>query len=272
MTELAWHDLQYALLRAPKNLLAVLKEPEWAGHVFVAGGFIRATVAGEFINDIDLFTRDKEMAQKLARDLVRRQECSKFETLTDEGADKKIHETDNAFTLRCYKPAIQIIHRWTFPPHAGSAFAGTSEDGATAVAASFDFTVCCAVIWWGVDETEGGHPLDDKTIWKWRSYCDPRFYSDLAAKRLIYRRPVRVEDAGGSMLRVLKYYQREYRIPIDSLGAIIARVACAVEKGAYDRGEEQVAKVITGLLREVDPNVDPNHVAHLPAEGVAEQS
>jgi hypothetical protein len=30
-------------------------------------------------------------------------------------------------------------------------------------------------------------------------------------------------------------------------------------------GEEQLAKVLTGLLREVDPNVDPTHEAHLPS-------
>jgi hypothetical protein len=29
--------------------------------------------------------------------------------------------------------------------------------------------------------------------------------------------------------------------------------------------EQQMAKVITGLLREVDPNIDINHLSHLPA-------
>ena len=29
--------------------------------------------------------------------------------------------------------------------------------------------------------------------------------------------------------------------------------------------EKQLAKVLTGLLREVDPNVDPEHIAHLPS-------
>jgi hypothetical protein len=31
-------------------------------------------------------------------------------------------------------------------------------------------------------------------------------------------------------------------------------------------GELKLAKVLTGLLREVDPNTDPDHIAHLPAE------
>ena len=43
--------------------------------------------------------------------------------------------------------------------------------------------------------------------------CNIRFYPDLAARRLVYTSPLRNEDAGGSILRVLKFYQRGYRIP-----------------------------------------------------------
>jgi hypothetical protein len=84
---------------------------------------------------------------------------------------------------------------------------------------------------------------------------------------------VRIEEAGGSCLRVLKFYQKGYRIPLNSMGAVIARLMSAVriedvrsfnDKNAWD--EEKLAKVITGLLREVDPNIDPSHIAHLPSE------
>ncbi len=72
------------------------------------------------------------------------------------------------------------------------------------------------------------------------------------------------------MLRVLKFYQRGYRIPLDSLGAVMARLIRAVNvKELLDRPadchESQWSKVLTGLLHEVDPNVDPTHIDHLPA-------
>jgi hypothetical protein len=150
-----------------------------------------------------------------------------------------VYKTDNAYTVKGRVP-VQIIHRWIFQ---------TPE----AVSDSFDFTICCAVIFF--------------TGTKFDSYCDDRFYIDLASKRLVYRSPIRNEDAGGSMLRVLKYYQKGYRIPLDSLGKVIARL---VNKLDFDRNanldeEQEKAKIITGLLREVDPDIDPLHLAHLPA-------
>jgi hypothetical protein len=88
----------------------------------------------------------------------------------------------------------------------------------------------------------------------------------LAAKRLVYRSPIRNEDAGGSMLRVLKYYQKGYRIPLNSLGSVIARIVKAIDFEKVDaKNEFQVGKIVTGLLREVDPDIDPLHIAHLPS-------
>src|SRR5213595_3177375 len=101
MTELTYHDLQFALLRCPKPLLEVIKEPRWAGKIFVGGGFLRSIVAGEPVNDIDIFVTSKDDAEVLANQLV-------AET------DGKIWRTDNARTLLDFKPALQIIHRWFF--------------------------------------------------------------------------------------------------------------------------------------------------------------
>ncbi|KKK50630.1 hypothetical protein LCGC14_3123090 [marine sediment metagenome] len=67
------------------------------------------------------------------------------------------------------------------------------------------------------------------------------------------------------MLRVLKFYQRGYRIPLDSLGAVIARCVTGIDFEKIDSTEENYAFVLTGLLREVDPLVDPEHISHLPA-------
>ncbi len=62
------------------------------------------------------------------------------------------------------------------------------------------------------------------------------------------------------MLRVLKYYQKGYRIPLDSLGSVIARLIrdLEIDRVGGLRNEEQVGHVITGLLVEVDPNIVDN--------------
>lgn len=220
------NDLNMIVRRMPKKLLDTMKSEKWHGKIFLGGGFIRGVIACEKINDVDLFLSDKLDCGILGGELAERP--------TD------LHKTDNALTIKARVP-IQIITRWLFDK---------PED----VAMSFDFTVCCAVIW-----------FDGK---KWLSYCDDRFYIDLASKRLVYRVPERNEDAGGSMLRVLKYYQRGYRIPLDSLASVIARLMKDVDLTLIRNGlkdEAQVSKCVTGLLREVDPNIDVNHDSHLPS-------
>lgn len=150
--------------------------------------------------------------------------------------ESRVISTGNAFTIREGNNVYQIIHRWTF---------NNIED----VANSFDFTVCCAAFTYSDD--------------KWMSYCDDNYYQDLAGKRLIYRSPERNEDAGGSVLRVLKYYQKGYRIPLDSLAAVIARYIKDVDIPLTD--EIAVTEVLKERLYSVDPQLDPLHEAHLPS-------
>lgn len=188
----------------------------------LAGGFIRSCLANEHINDVDLFTTSAEEADRIIKII----------------ADKApIHKSQNAVSCRRNRMQIQIVHRWVF---------ATPQE----VVKSFDFTIARAAIY---------HDANTKT---WHSVCDDRYYKDLATKKLVYMKPDRNEDAGGSMLRVLKFYQRGYRIPLDSMGDVIARLMRSVDMDRI-RTEEGIAKVVTGLLREVDPNIDPEHDAHL---------
>jgi hypothetical protein len=248
MNTLTHNDLQWALIRTPKQLLKVMKRPEWSGKIFVGGGFLRSTVSGEPVNDVDVFVSSPEDALKLAREIVGGRlglqwgdDDNLLYSEVQQQINRHIHHTDNALTLLGLTTTIQIIHRWVF-------------NSGVSVADSFDFTCCCACYWWA------GSAVG------WRSYCDERFYPDVAAKRLVYRSPVRNEDAGGSMLRVLKYYHKGYRMPLDSLGAVIARLAMGCRESWLTADERGLAQVITGLLREVDPLIDPSHAAHLPAE------
>lgn len=224
MRELSWHDLQWCLRRTPRRVLELLKEQP--GKVFVGGGFVRACVANEHVNDIDLFTTDKDSALAAARWLL---------DLKEGEETRKIYESQNAYTIKGFRVGVQIIHRWTYTSPAQ-------------LMQSFDFTIAMAGFWWektgedGMTDTVApdGHTITTVAKFgKWRSICDDTFYEDLAAKRLRYTSPVRNEDAGGSLLRVLKFYQRGYRIPLDSMGAVIARLVQAVDLYAIAKMEGQ---------------------------------
>ncbi len=254
MSQLTKNDLDWAVKRLPKHLKRILRDRP--GRLFVAGGYLRSRITGEKVSDIDLFAPTKDDARTAIEDLILWNthpvvmECSRQDVI--EAPDRAemlpdleymIHETDNAFTAKGTFPMVQAIHRWTF------------SDPVAAIE-SFDFTIAKAAIWW---ESTG-----------WKSVCHPEYYADLAAKRLVYTSPVREEAPGGSLLRVLKFYQRGYRIPLDSLAAVLARLMGAIDLAKVDpdhvinkRGpmaskEEAIAFVLSGMLREVDPNIDPD--------------
>jgi hypothetical protein len=217
-------DLIWCLERLPAIVKRILRQ-EKPRSVFVAGGFIRACVANETINDVDIFVGDKNSAERLANQV---KEYIK---------DSWIMSTDNAFTISAKPFAIQFIHRWTF------------NDVRTCIE-SFDFTIACAAIYFN------GVSYD--------SLVDPRFYIDLAGKRLVYRAPIREEEPGGSMLRVLKFYQKGYRIPLDSFAAVMARMVREYHENPSEQSEKEVSKVMLGFLYDVDPNV-AERMAYLPA-------
>lgn len=231
------NDLRYVVQRLPKDIRLLLSEH--SRKLFVGGGFIRATIAGETPSDIDLFGADKEVLASIAQILVSRRE----------GA--KIHRTDNAITiLTPNRLPVQFITRWAF-------------DNAIDLTKSFDFTVCQAAI------GRSGNKTNDP----WDSYAGDRFYVDLAARRLVYTRPVRDEEAGGSLLRVIKYVKRGYSIQVSSLGHVVSRLAWKVHDSHTAKTEEGMGIVLAGLLREVDPLliVDGFDVVddHEPVEGDA---
>lgn len=232
--QLGKYDLLFATRRLPAVVRAALKEPAFAGKLIVAGGYLRSVVSREEISDIDLFVPSKEFSTQVENYFLNKKYTSTI--------------TPNAVTLK--KPGnlvIQIINRWVY-------------QAPTEIVPSFDFTIARAAMWF------------DGLMWQ--SEVDPDFYQDLAAKRLVYCRPERNEDAGGSMLRVLKFYRRGYTMPLDSLGAVIARLVKDVDFEAIHKSygsvpadkEAQTGKVLTGLLREVDPNVDPDHIMHEPSD------
>ena len=192
---------------------------------WVAGGFLRSCISGEPVHDVDLWTTGEEAAQKLADAISART-----------GNEAQIR-TPNAITFRT-SPPIQIIHRWTF----------SSVDE---LIDSFDFTIARAAVWWNTA----------KKLWEGR--CDERFYQDLAAKRLTYCSPQRAEDEAGSLLRLLKFYGRGYKAPLDSIAAVTARAMRQMEGGISGAAEEQLAAHIRKRLLVVDPAADPADEGHM---------
>lgn len=235
-------------MRCPPEVLNLLVM--YPSDIFIAGGFIRACVSGEEINDIDIFVSDPAMALSIA-------------SILSQKPDRKLIKTGNAITVTGGKYTVQFIHKWVF----------TSPQKAIE---SFDFTIAMGALWATKPYPQGTLIQGQYGDVVWESILHPDFYADLASKRLMYTSPTRIEEAGGSMLRVLKFYQKGYRIPLDSLGAVISRLVIGInpdslphrpsnhKKGDYTK-EEALGKAISNLLIEVDPEVDPNHIAHLPS-------
>ena len=216
-------DLHFVVSRLPKDVVTLLKSE----RVYVAGGFIRATIAGERIADIDVLGSDKSRLDYLAKALA----------VERRG---RVHETDNAFTvLSPPRIPVQFIHRWLF-------------NSPESLIASFDFTIAQAVIWWEPDVGK----VPEKGAWA--SLVGDRYYQDLAARRLVYLSPVRNEDAGGSLLRVRKFIKAGYSIQPNNFAKVIARLVMGIdwEQLPPDKPQEEaISVVLAGLLREVDPLV-----------------
>lgn len=217
MQALTDNDLRFVLQRLPKDIRQLLTEH--AGQLYLGGGFVRATIAGEVPSDIDLFGANKALVDSIATILSSRRPGS------------RLHRTDNAITLLTpERMPVQFITRWTF-------------ESAQALVDSFDFTVCQTAIW-----RSGNQPNS-----RWESARGDQFYTDLAGRRLVYTSPVREEEAGGSLLRVIKYVKRGYTIQVSSLGNVVARLAWKVRESKLAQTEEGFGTVLGGLLREVDP-------------------
>ena len=225
MTQLSRSDLNFVLSRCPRDILKLLRQNP--GTLFLAGGFIRATIAGEKVSDIDLFGQSVDDLTRIAKDL----------TLERKG---RYFKTDNAITvLSPPRIPVQFITRWLF------------TDPQTCIN-SFDYTVCQAVIWTEQIEIDAPEPELKKTKIIFHSAISDVFYQDLAAKRLVYTFPQREEEAGGSFMRMVKFIKKGYNIQAPSMAGVMARILWKVrDEGMTD--EKWMATVITGLLRQIDP-------------------
>ncbi len=202
-------DIQNIVEQLPKALMELMEDD----NVFLAGGAIRAIIAGEEVKDFGLFTSSAEKAREYA------------EILSEKFNNEGYLETENAFTVKDKLdsiPDIQFIHRWTF----------TNE---LELIGSFDYTIAQAAIWF-----ENGD---------WKSVAAPSFYDDLEAKQLVYTAPDREEEPGGSLLRMRKFLRMGYDISSYDMAKVISRLLNGVDlKDLADFEENERASIINDLL------------------------
>lgn len=229
-------DLHFIVSRLPKDIVKLAKEHD----LIIAGGFIRETISGGKVSDIDIFGESQDKLKLAALMLAQERKGRMF-------------ETKNAITvLSPPRFPVQFISRWLFKSSADCV-------------ASFDFTVCQAAVWFSDD--------------RWHSAIGENFYPDLAARRLVYTFLVRDEEAGGSMIRMKKFIQRGYSIQTSSLAGVVSRLIGKIDRDKINiRDEKEVARVLTGFLREVDPNtvvdgidlIDEHEIKEIPIQSTEE--
>jgi hypothetical protein len=229
MNQLTKRDLFKVKVNIPWDIVGIMKK--YPLEVFIGGGFIRSIVAGEKSSDIDLFVSTSIIAEEIS------------EILMSKRAGARKHVSKNAITiLSPPRTPIQIITRWMF---------STPE----AMINSFDFTISQAAVWMEVIPSieTNGESTDAKEVKSIASLISQDFYPDLAAKRLVYTHPNRIEDVGGSLMRVIKFLKRGYNIQVHALAGTIARIISSLDSRKCGDDEMQQATVLAGILREVDP-------------------
>lgn len=178
--------------------------------LFLAGGFIRAVLAGEEPADIDLFTADRIRAEAAAQ-------------VSRDAFNAAMFEGERVITVTGGSTRIQM--QFVSDP------AYTSPE---AVINSFDFTVCQAVIW---NVGAKGN--------RWGGMVGDEFYEHLKEKRLVYSgsgNPV------GTVSRVLKYVRRGYKIAPADYAAILANLYTSLELGELDPAEDNFEAVLHASL------------------------
>ena len=201
-------DIQKIVDQLPKGLIDLMVSE----GVFLAGGAIRAIIAGEEVKDFDLFTDSKEKARQYA------------EIISEKFNNGDYLETENAFTVKDDLdsiPDIQFIHRWTF-------------NNGWELISSFDYTISQAAIWF-----ENG---------EWKSAVAPSFYDDLKAKQLTYTAPDREEEPGGSLIRMRKFLRMGYDISSYDMAKVISRLLNGINMNDLADFEENERSIIINDL------------------------
>lgn len=128
----------------------------------------------------------------------------------------------NSFSSVNIRPIVQLYFREYFPKP-------------ESILLNADFTICACAVWW--------------TGERWTGIVCERFYSDLAAKRLVFINEKEQEELGG-LLRAHKLMARGYNLPVDELAKFLARFSSSLKEGALGK-----ASIILQRLRDITPPI-----------------
>lgn len=215
--EIAWEalvgeDLRKVVFALPEEIQKMMRKHP--GQVVVAGGFIRALVANEDINDIDVFIDTETNCKKWADD----------EDLDYESREKHLYlEGEEG------EPEIQIIWRYPFKQP-------------VEIPDSFDYTVCKAAVWF----SNGDKNRPPGFV----GTCHKNFYRDIARRMLVYetnRDTERLE----SIPRLIKYIAYGYAIEPKSLAEVVSRTVVNLK---LDAGFEGLQKQLEEAYKPMGHN------------------
>lgn len=202
--------------RCVRSLSTIQREVliEYPEQTMVAGGFVRSVIAGDRIKDVDYFVPDLMTANKMVDFVYGRMRT--IEALAQSEAPR--HDTEKAVTIAHKNyPWSQFIHKWVY------------EDPSE-ILALFDFTVCQAAFWYGLDK-------------RWRGICGSRFYPDLAARRLVYTNPIHRDDQDVRLiLRIIKHLSLGYQLSGIDLAEVMTQIYVNCHEAVTEAKSPQIPR------------------------------
>ncbi len=181
--------LNDVLARLPQSLRMVIEGQR--NTVFIAGGFVRDTMAQLEPKDIDIFTTD-DVSEVKVNAIVSR-------------LGRQVAMSGNSDTFDVEGMPVQVISRW---------FASSADE----LFELFDFRCCKVAIEW----SDGS--------WKFRS-AGLLTLIDVLGLRLTYCNPVRNDDGEGSIHRAFRLQKRGWHIDGSEIDRIIERVKKSAREG-----------------------------------------
>lgn len=189
---------------------------EYGSGLMIGGGYCRDIITGATPKDIDIFAT----SEKVFRDAT-------------ESLDWKdlyvTRRTANAQTFTAEdRIEIQFITRVYYEDH---------EDAIQ----SFDFSVCQVAVYF------------DRCFEEWVGICTPEFMEDLPNFRMRYMAPERDEDPGASVLRMMKFVARGWKISEADIARVVGRfVSRLSDPDAYNfENEEQATERVQKAFRRI---------------------
>lgn len=201
-------DVKKVIYAIPESITSVLRM--YDKKAVIAGGFIRAIIANEKVNDLDIFVNSASEALALKNELP--------------GQWK---ERDKVYDGSIDRLPVQIVFHYPFTePYQ--------------ILEQFDYTVTKAAIWF-----DGIEAFKAFRTPNFVSTCHDKFYRDLARKILVYGRSETFERLE-SMPRLLKYISYGYTIGPKDLAEVIARTCLCLD---LDKDFEEIVSKLESMYK-----------------------